>query len=379
MSPLSSPLRRVAAAVAGVAVAATLAPAAAAAPVAPGAPLRVSPADPSLPGIPDELDTFACSQGVSGEVRHPDGTTSPVMLTAAHCVNSLYPEMPFAPEVKVPKHDGDQVIGTRGASGGPMAENAEVSSVDSTVELFTSQDWAVVDLDPAVPVSRLSESIDYHGTPSGDGVAMTGVRDYRNVPGGQVRVDNFGQPICKDGMVSGRSCGVQIARTQHAVFSWGLSYASGDSGGNNFDPDTGEVIGVTSQGVGPFGRTQTADAALQDAYGIPDGQVNDHFTLPESAEPHDTDFRALGQDGAQALGWMEHNGYTAAETPDPGEQTTQKPAAPASVQQHTDQLLEHVQSGNVDAALDTARHAVDAALGDAQPQWADALPATPHL
>lgn len=379
MSPLSSPLRRVAAAVAGVAVAATLAPAAAAAPVAPGAPLRISPADPSLPGIPDEFDTFACSQGVSGEVRRQDGTTGPVMLTAAHCVNSLHPEMPFAAEVKVPKHGGDQVVGTRGASGGPMAENAEVSSVDSTVELFTSQDWAVVDLDPAVPTSRLSESIDYHGNPSGHGVAMTGVRDYRNVPGGQVRVDNFGQPICKDGMVSGRSCGVQIARTQHAVFSWGLSYASGDSGGNNFDPNTGEVIGVTSQGVGPFGRTQTADAALQDAYDIPDGQVNDHFTLPESAAPHDTDFRALEQDGSQALGWMEHNGYAAAETAAPGEQSTQEPAAPASVQQHTDQLFEHVQSGDVDAALDTARHAVDAALGDAQAQWSDALPAPLHF
>lgn len=360
MPPVISSPRRLAAATAAAVLALTLAPAAAAAPVAPGAPLRVAPLTPSVPGIPAEIDAFACSQGISGEVRHTDGTTQPIMLTAAHCVTSLYPELDFSPEVKVPKPDGDQRIGQRGATGGPMTDPVAMSSISDNIELFTSEDWAVVNLDPGVPTSRLSEAIDYQGTAHGEGVAMTGIRDYADVPAGQFRTDNFGQPICKDGSTSGRSCGIQLGRTQHSVFSWGLSYDNGDSGGNNFDPRTGEVIGVTSQGVGPFGRTQTADAALQAAYGIPDGRVNEHFTLPESTAPHDTDFRPLGQDTEAATTWFRDNGYTG-EQIGPNTPLNPDPAAATVLEQYTDEVLAAVEAGDVVGALSTAEEALAAA------------------
>ena len=67
----------------------------------------------------------------------------------------------------------------------------------------------------------------------------------------------------------------------------------GDSGGVNFDPNDGAVIGVTSMVLGPLGKAQPADRIIEDAYGIPDGHVNDAFTITNSTAPR-ADFTTSG-------------------------------------------------------------------------------------
>ena len=98
-------------------------------------------------------------------------------------------------------------------------------------------------------------------------------------------MDNFGQPICKDGATTGRPCATQIGRSRNAVYSWNLGYKPGDSGGVNFDPRDGAVIGISSMGIGPVGKAQQADRIIEDAYGVPDGQVNEVFKVTESSAP----------------------------------------------------------------------------------------------
>lgn len=288
-----------------VATSLTVPVAADAATAAPGAPMRVHATEPSIEDLPIELDSGMCSQGPVGTVTQADGTQSQVMLTAAHCTTALDETWIPTESVFVPRPEGDELIGHRGPH---ELENGETGNFGvDMVNLVTGPDWSVVNLLDGVSTTRMADSVTHAGTPTGAPVELTGIRDYQNVPRGQVSVDNFGQPICKDGNNSGRSCGYQVFRTQHAVFSYGLDYANGDSGGINYDPNNGEAIGVTSQGWGPIGRAQTADAALQDAYGIPDGQVNEHFQLSESVEPHDTNFRTLNDDDAAAADWINQN------------------------------------------------------------------------
>ena len=112
---------------------------------------------------------------------------------------------------------------------------------------------------------------------------LTGIRDYRTLRPGEYSVDNFGQPICKDGATTGRSCGRQIARGRDTVYSVGVAAEMGDSGGVNFDPRDGAVIGISHGVIGPLFVSQAADRALEDAYGIPDGQVNQAFQLADPA------------------------------------------------------------------------------------------------
>lgn len=337
-----------------------------------------------MEGIPAHLDTFSCSQGPSGTVQLPDGTTKSVMVTAAHCVTSLGPGYEVAPEVYVPKMDGNHVIGYREQASNPLVE-AQPSFAKETFDAFTVSDWSTITLLEDVPTSRVSDSIDFYGNSTADGVALTGIRDYADLGPYQVSLDNFGQPICKDGMTSGRTCGTQLARTQHAVFSWGLNYTHGDSGGNNYDPNNGEVIGVTSQAVGPIGRAQPVDAALQAAYGIPDGEVNEHFTLAESTEAHDDDFRPLAQDEAEVQEWYNENPPVApvqqaaapavsaapaaevAETPDyRAEFHADVEAAQNDAADATAQIQNSVFNGDVESAVATGEQALETAAHHAQ-------------
>ena len=41
-----------------------------------------------------------------------------------------------------------------------------------------------------------------------------------------------------------------------------------------------------------------ADIAIQEAYGIPDGQVNDHFEVSDSTAQRDSTYRTLNEDMA---------------------------------------------------------------------------------
>ena len=152
---------------------------------------------------------------------------------------------------------------------------------------------------------------------------MTGVVDYSELQPGEVSVDNFGQPICSDGSRTGRNCGVQIFRVRNGV--WAISHLDkGDSGGNAYDPRTNQVIGVNSMAIGPVSRYQPADQALQDAYGIEDGKVNEHFQVEESTEPH-SEFRTIGQDMAADEAWIAENEPA---EPAPGSSIPQIPGLP---------------------------------------------------
>lgn len=258
---------------------------------APGAPMRVFPVE--APGtytmrggqeikVPANFWAVTCSQGPVGTVRTSDGTTQKVMLTASHCVNARAGMPGTSDEVVVPvPTDAGYVRIGRVINSNHVPEAAlNLSDLPSSAR---TADWAVVLLDDSVATSNLAHSRDFSGSVQGEPVAITSIRDYRTLAPGEVSVDNFGQPICKDGAATGRTCGTQLARTRNGVYSWGLDYRQGDSGGINYDPRDGAAIGVTTLVFHSFGKAQPADRIIEDAYGVPDGQVNDYFTPAESA------------------------------------------------------------------------------------------------
>ena len=255
---------------------------------APGAPFRVPavnpPAQAATPwgerlNAPPELYTVTCSQGPTGTVATPTGPQR-VMLTASHCVNRI-PGMPEpSTEVTVPVGDSYTRIGTRGPNSGPTTETHSLADLPAAL---TEPDWAFVRIDDSATATNLSHSRDAAGGSAGAPVQLTGIRDYRTLRPGEYSVDNFGQPICKDGATTGRSCGRQIARGRDTVYSVGVAAEMGDSGGVNFDPRDGAVIGTSHGVIGPLFVSQAADRALEDAYGIPDGQVNQAFQIAGTA------------------------------------------------------------------------------------------------
>ncbi len=258
-----------------------------AATVVPGAPMITHYAEP-VSGIDPAKLPLTCSQGPNGTVTLPNGKTAEVMLTAGHCVKPIANAGPALDKtVEVPTKDGDQVIGTVDRGQGPI-ENPQgdydtlMEAVDDTVN---SPDYGTVRLNEEATTSGAATSIDGDGNKTGS-VKLTKIRDYKDVPAGQVRFDNLGQPICYKGQTSGGGCGVQVLRAENGVWSV-IPYQKGDSGGVNYDPRTGEVIGVSSMVFGPVGRAMPADKALEEAYDIPDGQVNEHFQITESQEKMD--------------------------------------------------------------------------------------------
>lgn len=268
-------------------------PAAAAEPAlaAPGAPFRSFPEKaPETMTLPsgDELKVSpmawlrTCTQGPTGTVRTMEGDTQRVMLTASHCINTTPGLPPIKNEFSVPVDGKYPRIGERTASNDLKPGAIDLSD---PMESIRTADWGIMRIDDNVSATNISNSRDYNGGNAGEPVALSGIKDYRTLQPGEVSADNFGQPICKDGSTSGRNCATQIGRTRNGVWSWGLSYQHGDSGGVNFDPRDNSIIGVSSMTLGPLGKAQPADRILEDAYGIPDGQVNEHFTLPDSSAP----------------------------------------------------------------------------------------------
>ncbi|MBC3185762.1 hypothetical protein H7347_04105 [Corynebacterium sp. zg-331] len=297
-----------------------LAPTAGAAEVAPGSPMRMdeySEIAASLPeSMPDEYKRSTCSQGVPGTVTLADGTQKDILVSAAHCVYGIQGISEAGDAVYLPTPEGDKVIGYADAGGPLVAEEEGATPLASFNQAFNSPDWGTVELEPGVSATRVVDSVDAQGHSHGDPVVLTGVRDYPDLGFWEISADNFGQPICKDGNTSGRSCGVQLFRTQNGLWSAGLNYDNGDSGGVNYDPQTGEALGVSSMAFGPIGRAQPIDRAIQDGYGIEDGQVNEHFALPDSTEAADAT-RTQYDDMQGAIAWYEENPEQAPEIPDP--------------------------------------------------------------
>ncbi|PKF68525.1 hypothetical protein [Corynebacterium mastitidis] len=296
------------------------APTAGAAEVAPGSPMRMddySEITASLPEtMPDEYKRSICSQGVPGTVTLEDGTQKDILVSAGHCVYGIEGYSEVGETVYVPTPEGDVVVGYTD-EGGPIVVDEENPSLLGTMNsAFNSPDWGTVELEPGVTTTRVSDSVDANGNSYGEPVELTGVRDYPDLAFWEASADNFGQPICKDGNTGGRACGTQLFRTQNGIWSVGLNYQNGDSGGVNFDPETGEALGVTSMAFGPIGRAQPVDLAIEEGYGIPDGQVNDYFALPESTEPADPT-RTQADDVQGAVEWYDANPEEVPDFPDP--------------------------------------------------------------
>lgn len=236
--------------------------------------------------IPQDFNVVGmCSQGVSGTVTLPDGTQQNIMVSAAHCIKGVEGEEEVA-YLYSPKEGGNQLIAVPGR-GEKMSNGAGEDFFDIRPLVFSAPDWATAELSPETEMTRVSDSVDQYGRRHGEPVLLTGVRDYRDLGEEEISFDNFGQPICKDGASSGRTCGVQFMRTRHALWSTNLGIP-GDSGGINFDPITGEALGASSTSfLGLLMTTQPFDVALEEAYDIPDGQVNERFSLPDSTEGPD--------------------------------------------------------------------------------------------
>ncbi|AKK11711.1 chymotrypsin family serine protease [Corynebacterium uterequi] len=310
-------------------------PFATAATVAPGAPMVVTAKVPTHPALPAELDTARCSQGVPGTITLADGTKREVLVTAGHCVAALpgtQSQGQFVPSgvVYAPKKDGLELIGTADQWHIDFAANpgAPLSPM-LLLDLMTGADWGVVTLEPGVDGTRVADSIDAAGKPSGHPVELTGVVDFPEVAPWGSSADNMGNPICKHGQTSGHSCGVQLFRTTDAVFSTGMNFEHGDSGGVNYDPRTNRVIGVTSQELSSISRTQPLDSALAAAFGVPDGHVAERFTLPASTAAHDGDFKPLNEEMAEFNQWADAT-LGPAPAPTTGSGATAPGDAPAS-------------------------------------------------
>lgn len=274
-----------------------------AAEVAPGAPMHLFPevAQEIPEDMPAGLFTQYCSQGVPGTVTLPDGSQKDVMVTAGHCLWGIEGMGEMTPEVYAPLREGDELIAVR-EQGKQVHPALDENDPEELRLMYDGEDWATAEIVDGVTATRVADSIDADGNSQGEPVVLTGVRDYRDLGPWEVAFDNFGQPICKDGQTTGRTCGVQVLRSSNGLWYVGF-VQGGDSGGVNFDPITGEALGVTSMSFyGVVERAQPIDVALEEAYGIPDGQVNDYFALPESTEAH-SEMRSMNEDSAEVQEW----------------------------------------------------------------------------
>lgn len=275
------------------------APAASAEPAlaAPGGPMRMFPANPPATltdvtgktiNVPRSNFVYPCSQGPTGMLRTANGEQR-VMLTVSHCVNAVPGMQPLAKEVYATRNGEYVKIGEAGAHTQMLPGAHDFSNPHSAV---WTNDWGVVHIDNGVVDTKLTQSQDVRGGAKGEPVALTTVRDFRTLAPGEFSIDNFGQPICKDGRTTGRTCGTQLARTRDGVYSYGLDYTPGDSGGVNYDPRDGAILGVSSITLKAFGhslgKAQPVDRIIEDVTGAPDGYVNEYFTVTQStAAPED--------------------------------------------------------------------------------------------
>jgi len=342
---------------------------------APGAPLRVRPYDPERPFGPDQPGTYemtgvhthpetftkVCSQGPIGDVALENGGTQRIMLTAGHCVAGTTDQgVLMGQDVYAPVRGGYQRVGSVGIVRTINVPSGYDGLSTAARKARTSTDWGVVVLDPVAPVDGAAASRDRFGGQPSAPMPLTGVRDFRTLAPGEVRLDNFGQPLCKDGAIGARKCGVQLAYNADTVWSWGLDYAPGDSGGVNFDPSDGHIVGMTSMGIGPLGAAQRADRALEAGYDIPDGEVNEKFT-PAAPAGARADFVPAMEEKTEIEQYLRDNNPT----------LTEEQLTPSTPKEQFDTAVHAAQQDAAAIAGDTQTFAVSAAValaaGDATP------------
>lgn len=260
---------------------------------APGAPIHVLEVSPKrfkdstgkTLKVPGNYYAASCSQGPVGTVYRKGKKPRRVMFTAGHCLQNLEKDSAMRAATYAPTPSGEFLLGYRDRLGYDDLLADDEPLVNTLHDAVNTADWSAVKLRPEVKTTNVSFSRDEYGRAHGRPVKLKGVEDYSRLYPFQISADNFGKPICKDGSRTGRSCGYQVARTAHGVWSWGLDIEKGDSGGINYNPRTKKVIGVSSMGIGPLSRTQPVDRAIEDGYGIKSGQVNRHFKVSTESTP----------------------------------------------------------------------------------------------
>ena len=289
---------------------------------APGAPMRLRPFDAASPfgpgnatfkevtGLDVHPDMLArvCTQGPVGTVTLPDGTQQRIMVSAGHClVAEDVSGMLMGRNVDAPVRGGYKKLGSIDLVHTNGLPSGYETLGESTQKALRAEDWGIVVLDDGAGADGSASSRDQFNRGPSAPVTLTGVRTYRTLAPGEIALDNFAQPVCKDGSTKGRTCGVQLFYTANNVWSLNLGYATGDSGGVNFDPNTGQIIGVTSLGLGPLGTAQRADRAIESAYALPAGKVNDYFT-PAAPNRNRADFMSIKDEEVEFNRYFtEHN------------------------------------------------------------------------
>lgn len=267
--------------------------------IGPGSPLR-------MPVLSNEViegrhvGAPMCSLGVPGTIVDENGVPHRVILTAGHCVmtdGEMTGEASTG-EFFIPTKDGDKLVNKDIIGSDFLPDEGDVENSRSIAEglnyVFNSADYGIIEVQDDIQTTSLSQSVDEFGGGQGEPVQIVGIEDKRTLEPMEVSFDNLGEPVCTDGSRTGRGCGYQIFRVRNGI--WAISpIDNGDSGGNAYNPETREAIGVNSMGIGPLSRFQPVDVALEEQYGIPDGEVNDYFQVETSTEPQ-SEFRTIDQD-----------------------------------------------------------------------------------
>lgn len=267
--------------------------------VGPGSPMR-------MPFTSNEkvegryVGTPMCSLGVPGTVVDQNGVSHRVIMTAGHCVmaEDLDTGDKVTGQFYIPTKNGDKLLSKGFVGTDTMPDEDSIEENPMPLEfmdmLFNSADYGIIEVQDDVKTTSMSQSVDEFGGVHGEPVQIVGIEDKPDLQPMEVSFDNLGEPVCTDGSRTGRGCGVQIFRVRNGI--WAISPIDhGDSGGNAFNPETREAIGVNSMGIGPVSRFQPIDIALEEQYGIPDGQVNDRFKVETSTEPQ-SEFRTIDED-----------------------------------------------------------------------------------
>lgn len=294
--------------------------------VGPGSPMRMP--FPSNEKVGNRhVGTPMCSLGVPGTIVDENGVSHRVIMTAGHCV--VAEDMETGEKVTgqfyIPTKNGDKLLSKDWVGTDIMPSESEIEATDDPAVffdmLFNSPDYGVIEVQDDVKTTSMSHSVDEFGGVHGEPVQIVGIEDKRTLEPMEIAFDNLGEPVCTDGSRTGRGCGFQVFRVRNGV--WAISPIDhGDSGGNAYNPETREAIGVNSMGIGPLSRFQPIDVALEEQYGIPDGQVNDYFKVETSTEPQ-SEFRTIDEDSQFTL---EH---TKPEMPDLGPIGDLIPESPA--------------------------------------------------
>lgn len=272
--------------------------------VGPGSPLRM-PFPSNKVVEKRHVGSPMCSLSTPGTITDKNGKKQRVILTAGHCVLATDEKEDGSKEeltgnFYVPtKDNGDVLLGrtVNATDNLDISDEAVLNPPLLLNEMFNKPDYGIIGVEDNVETTSLSSSYSESGENHGEPVQIVGIQDSRTLGEYEVAVDNFGQPICTDGSRTGRNCGVQLFRTRNGVWAGAVGIDHGDSGGNAYNPETRETIGMVSMGVGPLSRYQPADVALEETYGIEDGKVNEYFET-ESSTKEQSEFRTIKEDQA---------------------------------------------------------------------------------